>query len=170
VVVGYLSNMPKNASSLILAEERHGELEYACRVGSGISEDKARELYAMLSRHHIDRPVVAVPKTPGAIWVEPAFEIELGYRSRSVNDAPRAPVFFGISPRKAASRVRAVKPKLIGDRELAAIHLTNPQREMFAGSGVTKLDLALYYARVGDWLLPEVLRRPVTIIRCPTGD
>jgi bifunctional non-homologous end joining protein LigD len=41
---------------------------------------------------------------------------------------------------------------------------------MFAGSGVTKLDLALYYARVGDWLLPELLRRPVTVIRCPTGD
>ncbi len=41
---------------------------------------------------------------------------------------------------------------------------------MFAGSGVTKLDLALYYARVGDWLLPELLRRPVTVIRRPTGD
>jgi bifunctional non-homologous end joining protein LigD len=41
---------------------------------------------------------------------------------------------------------------------------------MFAGSGVSKLELAIYYARVGDWLLPELLRRPVTVIRCPTGD
>jgi bifunctional non-homologous end joining protein LigD len=41
---------------------------------------------------------------------------------------------------------------------------------MFAGSGVTKLDLAIYYARVGDWLMPELLRRPVTVIRCPSGD
>jgi bifunctional non-homologous end joining protein LigD len=41
---------------------------------------------------------------------------------------------------------------------------------MITGSGVTKLDLAIYYARVGDWLLPELLRRPVTVIRCPTGD
>jgi bifunctional non-homologous end joining protein LigD len=46
---------------------------------------------------------------------------------------------------------------------------------MFAGAnggklGVTKLDLAIYYARVGDWMLPEVLRRPVTVVRCPSGD
>ena len=60
--------------------------------------------------------------------------------------------------------------KLVRDRDLAAITLTNPEREIFAGSGVTKLDLALYYARVGDWLLPELLRRPVTMFRCPTGE
>jgi bifunctional non-homologous end joining protein LigD len=40
---------------------------------------------------------------------------------------------------------------------------------MFAGSAVTKLDIAIYYARVGDWMLPELLKRPVSLIRCPTG-
>jgi bifunctional non-homologous end joining protein LigD len=59
-------------------------------------------------------------------------------------------------------------PKLVSDRDLAGIHLTNPEREL-SGTGVTKLDVALHYARVGDWLLPELLRRPVTIVRCPTG-
>lgn len=173
VVVGFLSNMPRNVSSLVIAEERDGELVFASRVGSGISEDKARELYALLSKHVRDKPVVAVPKTPGAVWVDPIYEIELGYRSRSVNDAPRAPVFFSMSPRKAKSAKRAVKPKLVSDRDLAGIHLTNPQREFGqggTGSGVTKLDVAIHYARVGDWMLPELLNRPVTIIRCPTGD
>lgn len=169
-VIGFLSNMPKNASSLILAEERDGELIYACRVGSGISEAKARELYALLSPAIRKTPVTPAPKTPGAQWVEPMQNAEIGFRGRSLNDAPRAPVLFGVAPRDARPKLRAVKPKLVGDRDLAAIHLTNPQREMFAGSGVTKLDLALYYARVGDWLLPEVLRRPVTVIRCPTGE
>jgi bifunctional non-homologous end joining protein LigD len=168
-VIGFLSNMPRNASSLILAEERNGELVYACRVGSGIGEAKARELYATLSKAPRADPVTPTPKTPGAQWVEPLWNAEIGFRSRSVNDSPRAPVLFGIAPRTATPKTRAVKPKLVGDRELAAIHLTNPQRE-FVGTGVTKLDLALYYARVGDWLLPEVLRRPVTVIRCPSGD
>jgi DNA ligase D-like protein (predicted ligase)/DNA ligase D-like protein (predicted 3'-phosphoesterase) len=145
VVVGFKSNMPKAASSLMLAEERDGELVYACNVGSGIGDEKARELYRMLSPAARTTPVTAVPKTPGATFVEPVFEVELGYRSRSVNDAPRAPVFFGIAPRKAAApKTRAAKPKLVSDRDLAAIHLTNPQREMFAGSGVTKLDLAIH--------------------------
>ncbi len=170
VAVGFMSNMPKAASSLIVAEERDGELVYACRVGSGIGDAKARELYAALSKREIDAPVVAVPKTPGARWVEPEWTVQIGYRSRSAQDAPRAPVFMGIAPRKIATPARATKPRLIGDRELASIHLTNPEREMFDGSGVTKLDIALHYARVGDWALPELLRRPVTVIRCPTGD
>jgi len=170
VVIGFLSNMPRNASSLIVAEERDGELAYACRVGSGIGEAKARELYAALSKAVLDAPVVPVPKTPGAVWVEPLWTAEIGYRSRSAGDAPRAPVLLGFAAKKEAKSAKAVKPRLVGDRDLAGIHLTNPQREMFAGSGVTKLDLAIYYARVGDWLLPELLRRPVTVIRCPSGD
>lgn len=170
VVIGFLSNMPRSASSLILAEERDGELVYACRVGSGISDVTARELYAALSKAERETPVTASPRTAGAHWVEPLWSAEIGYRSRSTRNAPRAPVLLSYTPREAQGPVRALKPRLVGDRELAAIHLTNPQREMFAGSGVTKLDLALYYARVGDWLLPELLRRPVSVLRCPSGD
>ncbi len=170
VVIGFLSNRPRTVSSLLLAEERSGELVYACRVGSGISDETARRLYADFAGSLRDTPAVETPRTPGAHFVEPLWSAEIGYRSRSAGDAPRAPVLFSVAPRRAERATRAAKPKLIGDRELAAIHLTNPEREMFAGSGVTKLDLALYYARVGDWLLPEVLRRPVTVIRCPTGD
>ncbi|HEY1879147.1 MAG TPA: DNA ligase D, partial [Caulobacteraceae bacterium] len=168
-IVGFLSNMPRNVSSLLLAEEEDGELVYRCRVGSGISEARARELYQALAPAVRSSPVTPVPSTPGAQWVEPLMNAEIGFRSRSVNDAPRAPVLFSVAPRPAKA-AKAAKPRLVGDRDLAAIHLTNPEREMFAGSGVTKLDLAIYYARVGDWLLPEALRRPVTVIRCPTGD
>jgi len=170
VIIGYLSNMPRCVSSLVLAEERGGQLVYASRAGSGISDDKGRALYAALSRVERDSPVVETPRTPGAIWVEPRYTAEIGYRTRSSTDAPRAPVFMSFAARPAAQKARAVKPRLITDRDLAAIHLTNPEREIFAGSGATKLDLALYYARVGDWMLPGLLRRPVTIYRCPTGE
>ena len=169
VVIGFLSNLPRTASSLILAEERDGELVYACRVGSGIGDAKARELYDAMSPHMRATAVIAVPRTPGATWIEPAWSAEVGYRTRSAQQAPRAPVLLGYTPRKVASPTKALKPRLVSDRELAAITLTNPEREIFAGSGVSKLDLAIYYARVGDWLLPELLRRPVTVFRCPTG-
>jgi bifunctional non-homologous end joining protein LigD len=168
VVIGFMSNMPKAASSLLLAEERDGELVYAGRVGSGIGDAKARELYAELSGGERPTASIAVPKTPGAHWIEPRWNVEVGYRSRSTGGAPRAPVFMGLSARKVAKPKRAVMPKLVSDRDLATIHLTNPDRE-YSGTGVTKLDVALHYARVGDWLLPELLRRPVTIVRCPTG-
>jgi DNA ligase D len=169
VVIGFLANMPKSASSLILAEERDGELSYACRVGSGIGDAKARELYGALSKNERASPIVATPRTPGAHWVEPEWTAEIGFRSRSAQGAPRAPVLLGYAARQRRRATKSLKPRLVGDRDLAAVHLTNPEREIFAGSGVTKLDLALYYARVGDWLLPELLGRPVTMFRCPSG-
>jgi DNA ligase D len=171
VVIGYLSSSPQCVTSLVLAEEREEGLAYASRAGSGISETRGYELYKQMSKAVIAKPVVPVPKTPGAVWVEPNWTAEIGYRTRSSINAPRAPVVMSVSPRKAPpKKKKAVKPKLVSDRDLAAVHLTNPEREIFEGSGVTKLDIALHYARVGDWLLPELLRRPVTIVRCPTGE
>lgn len=167
-VVGYLASVPKSVTSLVLAEERDGELVYACRAGSGISEGKSRELFADFAEARRDAPVVPVPRTPGAIWIDPLWTAEIGFRSRSAQNTPRQPVFLSMSKRPTRS-TKPLKPKLVSDRDLAAIHLTNPEREM-SGTGVTKLDIALYYARIGDWLLPELLRRPVTIVRCPSGD
>lgn len=168
-IIGYLSSVPKCVTSLALAEERDGELVYACRAGSGISEDKGRELYALFSKAQIDKPVVPVPKTPGAVWIEPNWNVEIGYRSRSLQNSPRAPVFLRLMP-KPVRQTASLKPRLIGDRELASIHLTNPDRAMFGDKSTTKLDLALYYARIGDWMLPELLRRPLSLVRCPTGE
>ena len=169
-VIGYLSSAPKCVTSLIVAEERNGALEYACRVGSGISERKGRELYQEFAKAQQNEPAVTVPRTPGAQWIKPEWTAEIGFRSRSSQQAPRAPVFLSLQRKKRAAAAKALRPKLIGDRELASIHVTNADREIFAGSGVTKLDVALFYAQVGDWLLPELLRRPVTIVRCPTGN
>jgi len=167
-VIGYLANAPKCVTSLLVAEERDGALVYACRAGSGISEERGRELFQELSRTVRTEPVVPVPRTPGAHFIEPGWIAEIGYRSRSSQQTPRQPVVLGVT-RKPERVSVSLKPKLVSDRDLAAIHLTNPERKML-GSSVTKLDIALYYARVGDWLLPEVLRRPVTLLRCPSGD
>ncbi len=47
--------------------------------------------------------------------------------------------------------------------------MTNPTGGCSARSGPTKLDLAVYYARVGDFMLPQLFGRPVSLVRCPTG-
>jgi bifunctional non-homologous end joining protein LigD len=35
--------------------------------------------------------------------------------------------------------------------------------------GLTKQGLAEYYAAVADWILPHVIDRPLTLVRCPDG-
>ncbi|MFN7144592.1 MAG: non-homologous end-joining DNA ligase, partial [Myxococcota bacterium] len=56
---------------------------------------------------------------------------------------------------------------------VAGVPLTNPDRVFWpAGGGgapVTKRELALWLDAVADRMLPEIRRRPLTLVRCPDG-
>jgi bifunctional non-homologous end joining protein LigD len=49
------------------------------------------------------------------------------------------------------------------------VQLTNPQRVLWADVGLTKADLARYYATIADWILPHLAGRPLSMLRCPEG-
>jgi len=49
------------------------------------------------------------------------------------------------------------------------LKLTHPERVIDAASGATKGDVAAYYDRVADRLLPELRGRPVSLLRAPDG-
>src|SRR4029077_15620694 len=44
-----------------------------------------------------------------------------------------------------------------------------PTRRLFGKSGPTKLDVAVYYAAIGDFMLPHIFGRPVSLVRSPSG-
>jgi bifunctional non-homologous end joining protein LigD len=54
----------------------------------------------------------------------------------------------------------------IGRRE---VRLTHPERVLFPEDGVTKGDLAEYYAAIGDAIVPHLRDRPFTLKRYPYG-
>lgn len=53
--------------------------------------------------------------------------------------------------------------------DVAGVRLTHPDRVLYPDCGITKLDLATYYASVSDWILPHIAGRPMSIVRCPEG-
>jgi bifunctional non-homologous end joining protein LigD len=52
---------------------------------------------------------------------------------------------------------------------IAGVRLTSPDKVLYPEQGTTKRDLAEYYLAVADHILPHVARRPITLVRCPTG-
>ena len=54
----------------------------------------------------------------------------------------------------------------VGRRRL---RVTHPDRVLFPGDGVTKGDLAEYYAAIGDAIVPHLRERPFTLKRYPYG-
>jgi bifunctional non-homologous end joining protein LigD len=55
------------------------------------------------------------------------------------------------------------------DPIVAGIRISHPDRIVYPELGVTKLELAQYYARIGPWILQYVQGRPLTLVHCPQG-
>jgi bifunctional non-homologous end joining protein LigD len=49
------------------------------------------------------------------------------------------------------------------------VRLTHPDKVLWADVGLTKRDLAEYYAAHADLILPHLKDRPLSIVRCPEG-
>ncbi len=91
--------------------------------------------------------------------------------SKAGAKAPRKAVAKAISPgRAAASGAEEGKAgRSAQGSEVAAVRLTHPDKVLYPGEGITKRDLALFYQRIADWILPQIAGRPLTLVRCPHG-
>ncbi|MEM8574600.1 MAG: non-homologous end-joining DNA ligase [Pseudomonadota bacterium] len=65
-----------------------------------------------------------------------------------------------------ASETAADDPK---QATYGGITLTSPDRVFYPSLGLTKAGLAAYDARVAPLMLPYVARRPISLVRCPSG-
>jgi len=52
---------------------------------------------------------------------------------------------------------------------VAGIRLSHPERLIFPDLNFSKLQLARYYEQIGDWMLPHITGRPLTLVHCPAG-
>ena len=90
-------------------------------------------------------------------------------RTRVQARAASAPARTKAAARKTARGTRAAG-KARTDRPLVAgVAISNPDRIVFPEEGITKLDIALYYERMAQHILPYLENRPVSLVRCPTG-
>lgn len=139
-----------------------------------------------------------VPDSAGAHWVEPALVVDVGFTERTRAGVLRHPAFRGLredreagdirwqdrleSPpsenanddlpdRLPSRKARSGTPARGGGKavKLEGVRLTHPERAVFPEAGITKLDLARYYMAIADWILPELARRPLSLLRCPGG-
>jgi bifunctional non-homologous end joining protein LigD len=70
------------------------------------------------------------------------------------------------SARVAATPAREKSPRT-GDG--TAVRLTHPDRVYWPDVGVTKKDLAAYYASIWNWIRPHILGRALSLVRAPEG-
>ncbi|MCA1562204.1 MAG: non-homologous end-joining DNA ligase [Acidobacteria bacterium] len=65
--------------------------------------------------------------------------------------------------------MRTAKSPPSSDVTVAGLRLSHHDRLIYPELGLTKLDLARYYEAIGEWILPHVQGRPLTLVHCPKG-
>jgi bifunctional non-homologous end joining protein LigD len=80
------------------------------------------------------------------------------------------PQTSGASARKrvGAAKRRPGRERTAGTA-VYGVKVTHPERIVYPDTGVTKLEVARYYASVASRLLPFIADRPLSIVRCPDG-
>jgi bifunctional non-homologous end joining protein LigD len=140
----------------------------------------------------------APPKEKNIRWLKPTLVAEIEFAGWTATGMIRQASFKGLRRDKPASEVVAELPSPVQSRNDTALEraakstlpvarstdrsgatvvmgvtLSKPDKVLWpdAGDGkpVTKLDLANYYAEVGDWLLPHLKGRPCSLMRAPDG-
>ena len=166
-IAGYtVSPATGGLGALALAEREGDELAWRGKVGTGFDAPTLDRLFARLEALPKGEPLPGGAKD--VIWVRPNLTAHVHYSNLTTEGAVRHGVFKGLREVELSQSAGA-RRRLISDADLAAITITNPTRRMFGRSGATKLDIAVYYAAVGDFMLPHLLGRPVSLVRCPTG-
>jgi bifunctional non-homologous end joining protein LigD len=73
--------------------------------------------------------------------------------------------------RPAPRKTETEEPQRARDGSLTfeGVRLTHPDRILYPGTHLTKLDIARYYAEIRDWILPELSGRLLTLVRSPAA-
>ncbi len=160
-------------ASLLLGEFVGDELHYRGRVGTGFDAATLDDLgtrFAKLRRK--TSPFVDAPReiSRDAHWVEPRLVAQIAFTERTTDGILRHPAYLGLRGDKPAREVQAQEVITMSENDdVGGVKLSNPERVLFSGAGLTKLDLARYLLAASERMLPYVRRRPLSLVRCPEG-
>ncbi|QGW77915.1 DNA ligase D [Pseudomonas alkylphenolica] len=176
VIVGYTdpkgSREAFGALLLALHDPDSGELRYAGKVGTGFSNTTLNNIRQRLAPLEVRKAQFGNPprgaEATGVHWLKPQLLAEVAYAQMTREGVVRHSVFHGLRDDKPARSIGLEQP-VKNPVNTPALHLTHPERIVDASSGISKRQVAEYYALVAPWILPHLKRRPVALVRAPDG-
>ncbi|MBD9370771.1 DNA ligase D [Xanthomonas sp. XNM01] len=186
-------------SLLMARPGKSGGWQYVGRVGTGFDDAMLARLLPLLEARARGDGVVALPAhVPFSLrsvhWVEPELVAEVAFRGWGKEGLLRQAAFKRLRADKPLEDVQpapalSARSTSAGERRTAAkrssaapapsargtddagdtVTISSPDRVVYPSTGMTKAQVADYYRAIAPWLLPEVARRPLSLLRCPDG-
>src|SRR4051812_3554378 len=166
VIIGWSeSDKRRGFRSLLLASRDGRKLTYSGKVGTGFNARLIEELMERMEPLAIDKAPVEVPRADrkGAHWIEPTLVAEINFSEFTDDGILRHPSFVALREDKPAKDVVREVPKHLSAKETKpkrskagkpvraaaadfGIEISSADRVIFPDVGVTKGELADYYA------------------------
>jgi bifunctional non-homologous end joining protein LigD len=191
VIVGWSeSDRRRGFRSLLLAARDGRKLTYAGKVGTGFNAQLIEDLMERMEPLAVDKAPVEVPRADrkGAHWIGPKLVAEINFAEFTDDGILRHPSFVGLREDKPAKDVVREVPKHTetvaketkrkpakGKKATSAtaedfgIEISSRERVIYPELGLTKGDLADYYATIEPLIMVDAADRPMTLIRFPSG-
>ena len=191
IIVGYSDSRSgeRALGALYLGYRKDGALAYAGKVGTGFTMKSAGELADRLIKISAATPVLSRADTVGlgagewraVHWVKPILLCEVSFTEWTADGRIRHPSFQGLREDKSASQVKKETPVAAVTKATAnegtkaknlvlhGITITHPGRVISDTGHITKGELAEYYAAIAPLMLPQIVRHPLSLLRCPSG-
>jgi bifunctional non-homologous end joining protein LigD len=191
VIVGWSESDKRRGFRSLLVGTRDGrKLTYAGKVGTGFSGALIEDLMERMKPLATDKAAVEVPRAErkGAHWIQPKLVAEIAFTEFTSDGVLRHPSFIALREDKPASQVVREVPKHLKEASMKTkpkaaprtkvkpksaedfgIEISSPERVIYPELGLTKKDLADYYATIEPLIMVDCADRPMTLIRCPGG-
>jgi bifunctional non-homologous end joining protein LigD len=169
-------------ASLLLGAQDSDGLRYVGKVGTGFSEDQMEALSrAMQALTRKTAPVEAdAADTRGAQWITPKLVAEVQYAERTANGLLRHARYIDLREDKPADEVRLDNDRdragpdrkdghHAGKLVVAGQRISSGDRVVYPKAGITKAQVAEYYAAMAERILPFAADRPLSLLRLPEG-
>lgn len=157
-----------------------GELDYVGNVGTGFTKISLKEIYqALIENSGSTNPFTTTP--PGARcahWLIPNLVCEVEFTEWTKDGHLRHPSFKGLRMDKEPLNVirekempttKATRTQKTKKIAMKSPILTHPNKILYLEDKITKQDLFTYYEEISDYILPYLLQRPLTLLRCPSS-
>lgn len=180
--------------ALLIGYYRDDKLVFAGKVGTGFSVAVAHDLRKRLNAIARKEPPFEPPPAGAlgrkACWVKPSLVGEVEFTEWTGDGKIRHPSFQGLRrdkdpravireqpgdpPPRVPRRLGRSRPSGTHTSQsagpiVAGVRISHPERVLYPENGITKLDIAQFYERIGQWIEPHVVGRPLTLVRCPEG-
>jgi len=181
-------------SSLLVGVKSGNGLKYVGRVGGGFDKHERAEWHERskkLARR--TSPFDNHPeKRSGEVWhwMKPELVIQVAFADWTHGGILRQPRYLGlrqdrdpksvvreepentedvVKKTKSVPKTRGAKLEAVAEAPASPGRLTHPDRVLFPQDGITKQQLAEYFAAVGEAAMPHYRERPLSILRNTHG-